>query len=91
MPDTWDNCSRDQIEGRNEIIINNHVQYCSVVRTRLNEITLIMGGEVDCIWDVKPKPPENPVPYYVELKTTRSLSTHSARKTFEYHKLLKFW
>ncbi|EMR08723.1 hypothetical protein PNEG_02900 [Pneumocystis murina B123] len=91
LPDTWDNCSRDQIEHRNDIIVNNHIQYCSVVRTSLDKTTLVMGGEVDCAWDAKPDPPENPVPHYVELKTSRSLTTHSARKTFELHKLLKFW
>ncbi|KTW27348.1 hypothetical protein T552_04156 [Pneumocystis carinii B80] len=91
LPDTWDNCSRYQIEHRNDIIVNNHVQYCSVVRTSLDKTTLVMGGEVDCAWDAKPDPPENPVPNYVELKTTRSLTSHSARRTFELHKLLKFW
>lgn len=91
LPDTWDNCSRDQIEQRNDVIVNNHIQYCSVVRTSLDKTTIVMGGEVDCAWDAKPDPPENPVPYYVELKTTRSLTTPSARKTFELHKLLKFW
>ncbi|KAG4304041.1 hypothetical protein PORY_002564 [Pneumocystis oryctolagi] len=70
LPDTWDKCSREQIEQRNENVVNNNVQYCAAVRTKLDEVTLLIAGEVDCAWDVKPSPPENPIPLYVELKTT---------------------
>ena len=41
--------------------------------------------------DYKPDPPENPVPHYLELKTSRELITPRAIATFEQHKLLKFW
>ncbi|CCJ29814.1 unnamed protein product [Pneumocystis jirovecii] len=69
LPDTWDKCSREQIERRYDTTVNNNVQYCAVVRTKLDGITLLIAGEVDCIWDVKPSPPENPTSLYVELKT----------------------
>ena len=41
--------------------------------------------------DYKPDPPENPVSHYLELKTSRELTTTKAVEIFERHKLLKFW
>jgi RAT1-interacting protein len=41
--------------------------------------------------DCKPEPPENPVPHYLELKTSRELTSPRSIATFEQHKLLKFW
>ncbi|OBT49580.1 hypothetical protein VE04_09742, partial [Pseudogymnoascus sp. 24MN13] len=33
LPDTWDATSREYIEGREDQIVNNAAQYCSVVQT----------------------------------------------------------
>ena len=41
--------------------------------------------------DFKPEPPENPVPHYLELKTSRELLSPRTIATFEQQKLLKFW
>jgi RAT1-interacting protein len=41
--------------------------------------------------DYKPDPPENPVPHYMELKTSKQLTTQNQIHSFEQHKLLKFW
>jgi RAT1-interacting protein len=41
--------------------------------------------------DYKPDLPENPLPHYLELKTSRELITPRAIETFERQKLLKFW
>ncbi|KAL5351583.1 decapping endonuclease targeting mRNA [Pseudogymnoascus australis] len=87
LPDTWDATSREYIEGREDQIVNNAAQYCSVVQTGIGETSLIIGGEVDAIWDSKS--PTTP-PNWVELKTSLDPSSPRALQTFE-RKLLKFW
>ena len=47
MPNHWDATPRDFIEGRDEMIVNNHAQYCSVVKTGIGKAKMIIGGEVD--------------------------------------------
>jgi RAT1-interacting protein len=47
IPDTWDEVSRDFIEGREEHVVDNIQQYCSVVQTGLGNHSVILGGEVD--------------------------------------------
>jgi hypothetical protein len=47
LPDTWDATSREYIEGREDQIVNNSAQYCSVVQTGIGNSSLIIGGEVD--------------------------------------------
>ncbi|KAK4451876.1 Dhp1-interacting protein Din1 [Podospora aff. communis PSN243] len=89
IPDTWSNTSRDYIEGREDQIVNNKEQYCSVVRTGLGKTTICLGGEVDCIWDCKPKTPGQPI-NWVELKTTAEIRSERDQVNFE-RKLLKFW
>ena len=43
----WDATPRDKIESREELIVNNNAQYCSVVRTGIGSARLVIGGEVD--------------------------------------------
>jgi RAT1-interacting protein len=95
--------TQQEIERRNDNVVDNIQQYCSIVKTQIGSSTLIMGGEVDCIWgyhptprlslivDYKPDPPQNPVPHYVELKTSRKWIGPRDKENFERHKLLKFW
>lgn len=47
MPSTWDETSREYIEGRETHVVNNKEQYCSVVRTGIGKTILCLGGEVD--------------------------------------------
>ena len=48
LPQPWDETSREFIEARETAIVNNHAQYCSVVKTVIGKNTkLILGGEVD--------------------------------------------
>ncbi len=47
IPATWAETSRDYIESREDLVVNNHAQYCSVVRTGIGKSKLIIGGEVD--------------------------------------------
>lgn len=47
MPTPWDSTSRDYIEGREDLVVSNHAQYCSVVKTGIGKAKMILGGEVD--------------------------------------------
>ncbi|PGH13175.1 hypothetical protein AJ80_06421 [Polytolypa hystricis UAMH7299] len=85
----WDAASRDDIESREEKVVNNKAQYCSVVKTGIGGNRLVIGGEVDAVWDCKPDKNDDPI-NWVELKTSAEI--HSARDALKYErKLLKFW
>ena len=43
----WDPTPREEIESREEQIVNNSSQYCSVVRTGIGSTRIVIGGEVD--------------------------------------------
>lgn len=43
----WDPTPREEIENRDAEIVNNSAQYCSVVRTGIGNMRLVIGGEVD--------------------------------------------
>ena len=47
MPAPWDETSRDYIENRENEIVNNYAQYCSIVKTGIGNTSLVIGGEVD--------------------------------------------
>jgi RAT1-interacting protein len=47
MPSIWAETSRDYIENRENEIVNNHAQYCSVVKTGIGNTVMVLGGEVD--------------------------------------------
>lgn len=47
LPNTWDATSRDYIESRERLVVDNYAQYCSVVRTGFGDTKLCIGGEVD--------------------------------------------
>jgi RAT1-interacting protein len=44
---TWDECTRAEIEGRQSEVVNNSAQYCSVVKTGMGNVRMVLGGEVD--------------------------------------------
>lgn len=114
IPRHWHETERALIDDRNRKVVNTNAQYCSVVRTRLGPVSLLLGGEVDCCFDYKPvqdedsvvdseddysgmRPPsatkalESIVSHYVELKTSKAISSDRDRTSFEKFKLLKFW
>ncbi|KAL8680562.1 MAG: hypothetical protein Q9186_003253 [Xanthomendoza sp. 1 TL-2023] len=97
LPTPWADTSRDYIESREDLVVNNHAQYCSVVRTGIGKSRLILGGEVDArhslstqlVWDAKPTRADDPI-NWVELKT--AATPLSDRDILKYErKLLKFW
>jgi len=51
----WDSTPRAEIEGRQNEVVNNAAQYCSVVKTGIGNTRMVLGGEVDagmfsCKW-----------------------------------------
>ncbi|OJD15326.1 protein rai1 [Emergomyces pasteurianus Ep9510] len=89
IDEPWDATSREVIEGREEQVVNNKAQYCSVVRTGIGGCKIVIGGEVDAVWDSKPDKKEDPI-NWVELKTSAEI--RNDRDMFKYErKLLKFW
>jgi len=68
--------------------VNTNEAFCSVVRTRLEQHSILIGAEVDCcIKNNKNKPPSN----YIELKTTRIMYNERQETNFARFKLKKFW
>lgn len=66
--------------------VNTNVQWCSVVKTKLGDTRLLIGGEVDCVRDKFSGKTDT----FVELKT--SLTIRSARDEARFEKkLLKFY
>lgn len=47
MPRPWEDTSREEIEGRENEVVDNYAQYCSIARTGIGSTSLIIGGEVD--------------------------------------------
>ncbi|KAI9847844.1 MAG: decapping endonuclease targeting mRNA [Sclerophora amabilis] len=94
IPHPWGATSREYIEGREDEVVNNHAQYCSIVRTGVGKAKMILGGEVDAVWDCKPSNPSDTI-NWVELKTAedpadRFRTNERTLIKFE-RKLLKFW
>ncbi|MCJ1341114.1 decapping endonuclease targeting mRNA [Bachmanniomyces sp. S44760] len=89
LPGDWDSTPRDFIESREDHVVNNHAQYCSVVKTGIGKARMILGGEVDAIWDCKPDDKDRPI-NWVELKTSAELETEKDMRKYE-RKLMKFW
>lgn len=88
LPKPWDQTSREYIENRGNEVVSNYAQYCSVVKTGIGNTSMVIGGEVDAIWDSKPTD-GSPIAW-VELKTSADLRGDRDMVTFE-RKLLKFW
>ncbi|ODA84108.1 hypothetical protein RJ55_02626 [Drechmeria coniospora] len=91
LPATWDETSRDYIENRENHVVNNKEQYCSVVRTGIGNTVLCLGGEVDAsaVWDSKPARTGDPI-NWVELKTSAEIRNAHDHDVFG-RKLMKYW
>eukprot|EP00039_Didymoeca_costata_P002390 m.59844 g.59844 ORF g.59844 m.59844 type:complete len:374 (-) comp11276_c0_seq4:92-1213(-) len=72
--------------------VNSNPEYVSVAKIRINNISLLIAGEVDCIClpPNETKAPPIGKRNYVELKTNVLLESRRIY-TFERYKLLKFW
>ncbi|KAJ3556022.1 hypothetical protein NPX13_g10228 [Xylaria arbuscula] len=89
LPRPWGEVSRYFIENRDDEVVSNKAQYCSVVRTGMGRTVLCLGGEVDAIWDSKPTQKGAPV-NWVELKTSAEIRDERGMSNFD-RKLMKFW
>ncbi|KAF8972217.1 RAI1-domain-containing protein [Flammula alnicola] len=66
--------------------VNTNVQWCSVVRTKLGDTRMIIGGEVDCVRGKYTGQTDT----FVELKTSMTIRKRYDEEKFE-RKLLKFY
>ena len=89
MPAPWSETSREYIESREDEVVSNYAQYCSIVRTGLGKVKMILGGEVDAVMAFKPEDKSKPIDW-VELKTTAIVTNDKEQTKYE-RKLLKFW
>ncbi|KAF8896184.1 RAI1 like PD-XK nuclease-domain-containing protein [Infundibulicybe gibba] len=66
--------------------VDTNIQWCSVVKTKLGDTRILIGGEVDCIKGKYTGQPNN----FVELKTSLVIQSPRDESRFE-KKLLKFY
>ncbi|KAF8650078.1 hypothetical protein AX16_005421 [Volvariella volvacea WC 439] len=66
--------------------VNTNVQWCSVVRTKLGDLRMVLGGEVDCVRGRYTGQTDT----FVELKTSLAIRGPPDAARFE-KKLLKFY
>lgn len=90
LPKPWLECTRKEIEKRNKLPVNNIEEYCIMVKTSIGSTSLLLGAEVDCVYDFKPTDGSNALSHYVELKTTTPINDPEKIFAFE-RKLLKTW
>jgi RAT1-interacting protein len=89
LPRPWSTTSRKYIESREDQIVSNYAQYCSIVRTGFGKLKIVLGGEVDAVMAFKPDDTSTPT-NWVELKTTAEVNDDRDKVKLE-RKLLKFW
>ncbi|EGN99498.1 hypothetical protein SERLA73DRAFT_90841 [Serpula lacrymans var. lacrymans S7.3] len=83
-PHKQEDCSADTQGWSGDV--NTNVQWCSVVKTKLGDTRIIIGGEVDCVREKYTGRPDT----FVELKTSLSIRGPHDEAKFE-KKLLKFY
>ncbi|QEU61681.1 Rai1 [Kluyveromyces lactis] len=80
---------RTTLEKRPKKIINNGDQFISMVRTGIGKCKILIGAEVDCIFDFKEDSDDN-LKHYAELKCTTMVNTVADAHKFE-RKLFRTW
>lgn len=85
----WGETTREEIEGREDEVVDNYAQYCSICRTEIGGASMVIGGEVDGVLGYKPDDPQAPA-RWVELKTSKQPEHERDRWVLD-KKLLKFW
>lgn len=48
FPSKTDPVDKEELESRKSSVVNTNEQYCTVVKTRLGNTSIVMGAEVDC-------------------------------------------
>ncbi|XP_026542689.1 decapping and exoribonuclease protein isoform X2 [Notechis scutatus] len=70
-------------------VVNTNEAFCTVIRSRLGNHSLLFSGEVDCTDPRSPSP--QPPSCYVELKTSKVMHSPAQRRSFYRHKIIKWW
>ena len=65
-------CTNTPHSDHNSLVVDTNVQFCSVFTAKLGDSTIIMGGEVDCLYENE----------YAELKTNRVLLNKKNKTSF---------
>lgn len=47
LPKPLGECTREEVEGREDEVVDNYAQYCSICRTEIGGASMVIGGEVD--------------------------------------------
>ncbi|SCU95569.1 LADA_0G16292g1_1 [Lachancea dasiensis] len=81
--------SRSSLEKRPRKICSNGDQYITVVRSGVGSCKLVLGAEVDCVFDFSEDSSDN-LKHYAELKCTKNVSSFADARRFE-RKLFKTW
>lgn len=68
---------------------NNCEAFCTVVRSRLNDHSLVFSGEVDAVSTSSVNGKDHS--HYVEMKTTREIDNQRQDMNFKRFKLIKWW
>lgn len=81
--------TRNSLEKRHKRICCNGDQYITVVRSGVGHCKLVLGAEVDCVFDFTEDSSDN-LKHYAELKCTKGVSTFAEARAFE-RKMFKTW
>lgn len=73
---------RSSLEKRSKKICNNGDQFVTVVRSGVGNCKLVLGAEVDCVFDFA-EDTSNNLKHYAELKCTKGVSTFAEARSFE--------
>lgn len=55
LPRPWTRCTREEIEARDKTVVDNIAEYCCLVRTGVGKTKMVLGAEVDGIYDYNPQ------------------------------------
>lgn len=70
----WGECTREEIDARDEEIVNNNAQYCSIARTGMGDISLILVSRICSLFHYHPKTPSR--------RKLNLLATHTTYSNF---------
>ncbi|CCF60354.1 hypothetical protein KAFR_0J02900 [Kazachstania africana CBS 2517] len=81
--------SRETLEKRTKKISNNGDQFVSAVRTGVGSSKLLLGSEIDCIFDFKTDGKDN-LKHYTKLACTSTINSSSETLKFE-NNIFRTW
>ncbi|AGO13398.1 AaceriAFR262Cp [[Ashbya] aceris (nom. inval.)] len=80
---------REVLEKRSKQVVSNSAQYITVVKTGVGNHKLVLGAEVDGIFDFR-EPASDNLKHYVELKVAKGVQSYNDARNFE-RKLFAAW